>query len=143
VQQSLGFLAVVDDHLKHKVIAESLVGGMLGYQAGGITFGRYGKGFRPDVLAPVIELVTLESFQSTIGRMLLKCTCVFCQVPLLSSASFQSADPGLQLRLNIPSNRMALNLAYSVNGQAWAVRNDSQRVLKMGRCDGGCVNGRT
>lgn len=47
VQQSLGFLAVVGGHLKQKGIAESLVGGVLG--------------IRPDVLAPVVELVTLES----------------------------------------------------------------------------------
>lgn len=33
-----------------------------GIWPGGITFGRYGKDFMPDVLAPVIELVTLVSF---------------------------------------------------------------------------------
>ncbi|TFY94554.1 site-specific integrase [Pseudomonas nabeulensis] len=56
------FRHTLADHLKQKGIAEALVGGVLGHQAGGITFGRYGKDFRPDVLAPVIELVTLESF---------------------------------------------------------------------------------
>lgn len=56
------FRHTLADHLKQKGVAESLVGGLLGHQAGGITFGRYGKDFRPDVLAPVMELVTLESF---------------------------------------------------------------------------------
>ncbi len=56
------FRHTLADHLKQKGVAEALVGGLLGHQTGGITFGRYGKDFRPDVLAPVIELVTLESF---------------------------------------------------------------------------------
>lgn len=55
------FRHTLADHLKQKGVAESLVGGLLGHQAGGITFNRYGKDFRPDVLAPVMELVTLES----------------------------------------------------------------------------------
>lgn len=55
------FRHTLADHLKQKGVAESLVGGILGHQAGGITFSRYGKDFRPDVLAPVMELVTLES----------------------------------------------------------------------------------
>jgi len=56
------FRHTLADHLKQKGVAESLVGGVLGHQTGGITFGRYGKDFRPDVLAPVMELVSLESF---------------------------------------------------------------------------------
>lgn len=56
------FRHTLADHLKQKGVAEALVGGLLGHQTGGITFGRYGKDFRPDVLAPVIELMTLESF---------------------------------------------------------------------------------
>lgn len=49
------------DHLKQKGAPESLVGGLLGHQSEGITFGRYGKDFRPEVLLPVVELVTLDS----------------------------------------------------------------------------------
>lgn len=56
------FRHTLADHLKQKGVSEALVGGVLGHQAGGITFGRYGKDFRPDVLAPVIELVDLVSF---------------------------------------------------------------------------------
>lgn len=56
------FRHTLADHLKQKGVAESLVGGLLGHQAGGITFTRYGKDFRPEVLAPVMELVSLESF---------------------------------------------------------------------------------
>jgi len=48
------------DHLKQKGIVESLVGGILGHQSGGITFSRYGKDFRPEVLAPVIEAVDFD-----------------------------------------------------------------------------------
>ncbi|MDU9401846.1 tyrosine-type recombinase/integrase [Pseudomonas sp. zfem004] len=46
------------DRLNQKGVSESLVGRILGHQTGGITFSRYGKGFRPEVLAPVIELVS-------------------------------------------------------------------------------------
>lgn len=45
------------DHLKQKGGAESLVGGVLGHQSGGIAFSRYGKDFRPEALAPVVETV--------------------------------------------------------------------------------------
>lgn len=55
------FRHTLADHLKQKGISESLVGGVLGHQSGGITFGRYGKDFKPDVLAPVIEMVSLTS----------------------------------------------------------------------------------
>lgn len=41
-------------------MSEALVGGILGHQTGGITFSRYGKDFRPEVLAPVVELVAWE-----------------------------------------------------------------------------------
>lgn len=40
------------DHLKQKGVAEFLVGGVLGRQSEGITFVRYGKDFRPEVVAP-------------------------------------------------------------------------------------------
>lgn len=56
------FRHTLADHLKQKGVVESLVGGILGHQSAGITFGRYGKDFRPEVLAPVVELVNLESF---------------------------------------------------------------------------------
>lgn len=55
------FRHTLADHLKQKGFAESLVGGILGHQAGGITFSRYGKDFRPDVLAPIVEAISLIS----------------------------------------------------------------------------------
>lgn len=54
------FRHTVADHLKQKGVSEALVGGILGHQTGGITFGRYGKDYRPEVLAPVVELLTLN-----------------------------------------------------------------------------------
>lgn len=56
------FRHTLADHLKQKGVAEALVGGVLGHLTGGITFGRYGKDFRPEVLVEVIEQVSLESF---------------------------------------------------------------------------------
>jgi integrase len=56
------FRHTLADHLKQKGVAESLVGGLLGHQAGGITFNRYGKDFRPEVLARIVEMLELESF---------------------------------------------------------------------------------
>lgn len=57
------FRHTLADHLKQKGIVESLVGGILGHQSGGITFSRYGKDFRPEVLAPVIESVDFDAFE--------------------------------------------------------------------------------
>ncbi len=51
------FRHTVADHLKQLGVSESLVGGVLGHTAGGITFNRYGKDFNPTVLEPVIELL--------------------------------------------------------------------------------------
>lgn len=51
------FRHTVADCLKQQGISESLVGGLLGHQSGGITFSRYGKDFRPEVLAPVVEMI--------------------------------------------------------------------------------------
>lgn len=56
------FRHTLADHLKQKGVTEALVAGLLGHQAGGITFGRYGKDYRPETLLPVVEAVTLESF---------------------------------------------------------------------------------
>ncbi|XKY14922.1 site-specific integrase [Stutzerimonas stutzeri] len=56
------FRHTLADHLKQKGVTESLVAGLLGHQAGGITFGRYGKDYRPETLLPVVQAVTLESF---------------------------------------------------------------------------------
>ena len=56
------FRHTLADHLKQKGVSEALVGGILGHQTGGITFSRYGKDFRPEVLAPVVELVSLTAF---------------------------------------------------------------------------------
>jgi len=55
------FRHTLADHLKQKGIVESLVGGILGHQSGGITFSRYGKDFRPEVLAPVVEAVEFDA----------------------------------------------------------------------------------
>lgn len=55
------FRHTIADHLKQKGVVESLVGGILGHQSGGITFSRYGKDFRPEVLAPVVEAVDFDA----------------------------------------------------------------------------------
>lgn len=55
------FRHTIADHLKQKGISEALVGGLLGHQTGGITFSRYGKDFRPEVLAPVVEAVDFDA----------------------------------------------------------------------------------
>ncbi|QEW07318.1 site-specific integrase [Nitrincola iocasae] len=49
------FRHTVADHLKQLGVAESLVAGLLGHQTGGITFSRYGKDFKPEMLQPVVE----------------------------------------------------------------------------------------
>lgn len=51
------FRHTVADHLKQLGVSESLVGGLLGHTTGGVTFGRYGKDFKPEVLVPVVESV--------------------------------------------------------------------------------------
>lgn len=51
------FRHTVADHLKQLGVAESLIAGILGHQAGGITFSRYGKDFTPEALVPVVELL--------------------------------------------------------------------------------------
>ncbi|OCX19311.1 hypothetical protein BBI09_09765 [Stutzerimonas xanthomarina] len=55
------FRHTLADHLKQKGVVESLVGGILGHQSGGITFTRYGKDFRPEVLAPAVEVVAFDA----------------------------------------------------------------------------------
>lgn len=52
------FRHTVADHLKQKGIAESLIGGILGHTTGGLTFTRYGKDYKPEVLSPVVEQLT-------------------------------------------------------------------------------------
>ncbi len=52
------FRHTVADHLKQLGVAESLIGGVLGHQTGGITFSRYGKDFKPEVLLPIVEKIT-------------------------------------------------------------------------------------
>jgi len=54
------FRHTVADHLKQLGVTESLVAGVLGHQSGGITFSRYGKDFKPEVLQPVIEQLTFS-----------------------------------------------------------------------------------
>ncbi|WP_415055062.1 DUF6538 domain-containing protein [Halopseudomonas sp.] len=53
------FRHTVADHLKQQGTDEALVAGVLGHQAAGITFSRYGKDYRPEVLLPVVEKITL------------------------------------------------------------------------------------
>jgi integrase len=54
------FRHTVADHLKQLGVTESLIGGILGHQTGGITFGRYGKDYQPEVIAPVIEMLEFD-----------------------------------------------------------------------------------
>ena len=56
------FRHTLADHLKQKGVSEALVGGILGHQTGGITFNRYGKDFRPEVLVPVVEAINFRVF---------------------------------------------------------------------------------
>ena len=56
------FRHTLADHLKQKGVSEALVGGILGHQTGGITFGRYGKDFRPEVLATVVSSISISVF---------------------------------------------------------------------------------
>lgn len=49
------FRHTVADHLKQQGMVESLIGGLLGHSTGGVTFTRYGKDYKPDVLVPVVE----------------------------------------------------------------------------------------
>ena len=51
------FRHTLADELKQRGVAESLIAGILGHITGGITFGRYGKDYTPEVLAPVIEML--------------------------------------------------------------------------------------
>jgi len=52
------FRHTVADSLKQQGVSESLIGGILGHTTGGITFTRYGKDFRPNVLQPALELLS-------------------------------------------------------------------------------------
>lgn len=54
------FRHTVADHLKQQGVTESLIAGLLGHQAGGITFSRYGKDFAPDKLLSVVELLNFN-----------------------------------------------------------------------------------
>ncbi len=54
------FRHTVADHLKQLGVSESLIGGVLGHQTGGITLGRYGKDFRAESLKPVIEMLEFQ-----------------------------------------------------------------------------------
>jgi len=51
------FRHTLADDLKQRGVAESLIAGILGHSTGGITFGRYGKDYTPEVLAPVIDML--------------------------------------------------------------------------------------
>ena len=60
------FRHTVADHLKQLGVAESVIGGILGHQTGGITFSRYGKDYMPETLASAVEMLefgfTVEHF---------------------------------------------------------------------------------
>jgi integrase len=51
----------VADHLKQLDASESLIAGLLGHQSGGITFGRYGKDYKPEKLVRLIELLKFNA----------------------------------------------------------------------------------
>ena len=51
------FRHTLADDLKQQGVAESHIAGILGHSTGGITFGRYGKDYTPEALAPVIEML--------------------------------------------------------------------------------------
>ncbi|MCJ8339976.1 MAG: site-specific integrase [Pseudomonadales bacterium] len=53
------------DHLKQLGVPESIIGGILGHQTGGITFNRYGKDYKPETLASAIEML---DFNFTVAR---------------------------------------------------------------------------
>jgi integrase len=53
------FRHTVADQLKQQGISESLVGGLLGHTTSGITFGRYGKDWKPQKLVPLVEMLCL------------------------------------------------------------------------------------
>ncbi|MDR5904875.1 site-specific integrase [Franzmannia qiaohouensis] len=50
----------VANELKQKGVSENLIGGILGHTTGGMTNTRYGKDYKPEVLKPVIEMLTIE-----------------------------------------------------------------------------------
>lgn len=54
------FRHTVADILKQQGVSESLIGGILGHSTGGITYTRYGKDFRPDVLKPIMRMLNYE-----------------------------------------------------------------------------------
>jgi len=59
------FRHTLADDLKQQGVAESLIAGILGHSTGSITFGRYGKDYTPEVLAPIIELLDWDLQQVT------------------------------------------------------------------------------
>jgi len=59
------FRHTLADDLKQRGVAESLIAGILGHSTGGITFGRYGKDYTPEVLAPVIDMLDWDLPQVT------------------------------------------------------------------------------
>ena len=60
------FRHTVADQLKQQGVSESLAGALLGHTSGGITFGRYGKDFQPEILVKIVELIELNSSISPI-----------------------------------------------------------------------------
>jgi len=54
------FRHTVADHLKQLGVAESVIGGILGHQTGGITFNRYGKDYKPEMLAASVEMLGFD-----------------------------------------------------------------------------------
>ena len=56
------FRHTVADHLKQQGVEEPKIAALLGHQAGGITFGRYGKDYKPEVLVEVVECLSFGVF---------------------------------------------------------------------------------
>ncbi len=54
------FRHTVADELKQRGLPESQIAGLLGHQGGGITFGRYGKDYRPAMLRSIVEALVIE-----------------------------------------------------------------------------------
>lgn len=58
------FRHTVADHLKQGGVSENRIAALLGHNAGGVTFGRYGKDYKPCVLVPVVESLNFSIFKN-------------------------------------------------------------------------------
>ncbi|WP_219993097.1 site-specific integrase [Chromohalobacter israelensis] len=53
------FRHTIANDLKQKGYSENLIGGLLGHTTGGITNNRYGKDYKPEVLLPLVEAISI------------------------------------------------------------------------------------